>query len=189
MVIRMESDKSLLVTKYEQIYQGETRADLLIFLLPQTYGDILVADCDVTLNYVDANDNYHRIPLTRNETMYRDYWQYMLSVTDGFTQSAGINTVSLTLRGDNIGNLKLKTASLQIPITARGEIIDPEQPDGTEQEIIGISQRIDVLERTQPTTLSIENDMLCMQNADGEIVGEAVEIDHEAPVVNIDEEV
>lgn len=188
MTIKMCDDKSLLITKYEQIYQGENNSGVLTFLIPETYADIVLGDCDLRLNYIDANAKYHSTPLTKGEEKCRDYLVYRLSITTWLTAIAGVLTLSITFR-DKLSKLILKSGSTQITIKPSVEISDgPDAPNETMQKLEALAQRVDAIEQTQATGLRLDSYRLVLKNKDNEQIGEPVEIDPEVPVVLIDDD-
>lgn len=187
MIIKLCDDKSLLITRYERIYQGENRADIITFLVPQTYGEIVLGDCDARLNYIDANNNYHTTPLTKELELYNDYHMYRLSVTTLLTAVAGTLTLSVTFR-DKSSKMVLKSGSISFTIEERGEIIDPTPPTPTEVQIQELMHRVSAIEYGQAANLSLEDRQLALENSSGEMIGDAVELPSEVPVVMIDEE-
>lgn len=188
MIIKMCEDKSLLITKYEQLYQGENNANLLTFYIPETYGDIIVGDCTLKLNYIDSNNNYHSTPLTKDEESRNGYLLYRVSVTTALTAVAGPLTLSITFRSKP-DKLVLKSNSIQITIQPRGEIVDDSESSGNlPGELEALVHRVDAIEKTQPAGLELDRYSLSLKNSSGEQIGTPVTIDPEVPVVLIDED-
>ena len=50
-VIKMNNDKSLQMSKVTNIYQSENNADDFLILLPQSYESNNIRECTVTLNW------------------------------------------------------------------------------------------------------------------------------------------
>lgn len=115
-IIRMNPDKSLQVISLVQTFQNENNADELQFLLPQTYGDIDILTCKVTLYWLNSQGQGDAIPLQFDTELYNDmYLKSIILISNKFTQVIGdlelwieiLNTESTTL---------LKSGVVKIPI-------------------------------------------------------------------------
>lgn len=94
--IVMDKYKNLNTTVRTTIFQQESMADKIQFLVPPTYLGNELKDYIVTLKYVDPNGNFHGETLVLDEEMYKDYLRYELPVTTKLTQVAGNITLRLT---------------------------------------------------------------------------------------------
>lgn len=94
--IVMDKYKNLNTTVRTTIFQQESLADKIQFLVPPTYLGNELKDYIVTLKYVDPNGNFHGETLVLDEEMYKDYLRYELPVTTKLTQVAGNITLRLT---------------------------------------------------------------------------------------------
>lgn len=115
MYIKMNNDKSLVITVPTTIYQGETNADLITFLIPSEYEGYNVADCTIEMDYVlptgsDCSDKLVYLP-----EMYKSYLQYSTPIDTRFTSNSG--TLAIWLTGYDVNrNIIFKTGEVLIPI-------------------------------------------------------------------------
>ena len=96
MYIKMQDDKSLLITVPTTIYRGETNADLITFLLPSVYGDKSIADCTVSMRYVLPDGTGYSDTLALAPELYKTYCQYVVPVDTKLTALEGKVTLWVT---------------------------------------------------------------------------------------------
>lgn len=89
MYVKVQDNKTLLVTVPTTIFRGETGADTLTFLIPQTYEGLKVADCSVMLRYIRADQVGHSEELKLIPEMYNGYLQYAIAIDTDVTSEAG----------------------------------------------------------------------------------------------------
>lgn len=88
--IRVNSrDKSLTTTVRGTIYSGEKNADTLIIFVPTEYDAINIADCELRLCYTLPSGSELHDKLTREDELYKNYYQYHLSIGSSFTDTPG----------------------------------------------------------------------------------------------------
>lgn len=127
MTIKMENDKSLVITQRSTIYQGENGTEQLIFLLPETYGGNQVDSFQVSLFCVLPDGSLRTYALSRDETMHLGYLRYIIDVTAGLTGLAG--NVSLWLAATAPDGDIFKTGSATIVVHTKAHDT-PEQKPG-----------------------------------------------------------
>lgn len=115
MYIKMNNDKSLVVTVPTTIYQGERNADLITFLVPGNYNNDNLADYKIAMNYVLPSDIGHHEDLECHPDMYKSYLQYGTKINTRFTKEAGVVRVWLVALDDN-DSVILKTNEVIITV-------------------------------------------------------------------------
>ena len=89
MYIKMNDDKSLIITVKTTIYRGEGNADMITFLIPKNYNGINIADCSVLMRYVEPDGNGKSEALRLVPEMYKNYYQFSTVVDTGITKEVG----------------------------------------------------------------------------------------------------
>lgn len=132
MYIKMNSDKSLIITIPTTIYRGENKADLITFLVPAEYGDINMADCAMMMRYILPDGTGESEPLSYLPEMYKDYLQFSTVANTRLTAGDGEIIVWLTAIGDD-GSTVLKTGEAIVPVYPNRDIADYMQPEELDQ--------------------------------------------------------
>lgn len=176
--IVMDKYKNLNTTVRTTLFQKESLADKIQFLIPPQYDEIdNLADYNAVLKYVDPNGNFHSEILACDEEMYKDYLRYVLPVTTKLTDVAGAVTVRITFVDFSDDEeepeiTKLETNSTTIRIN---------KPDGFSDWINGedleaYKAEIAKLKENMPTDLEIgEHENLHLVHEERQI-GKGVEI-------------
>lgn len=145
--IRFNEDKSLRQTEKRTIYQYEDNVDSLLFLLPQTYEDVIFKDCNVKLRYILPNEVGSEENLIRLTNEYKGYLQYVYPIKLKFTELKG--EIELWLSITNMEDEEvLKTGSTFIRIYKQKDIADYldtkeyDQLDRLERNIANISENM-----------------------------------------------
>ena len=89
MIIVMNPDKSLVITKQTNIYCKENMVDKLKFLFPEKYQELELADCTATLKYTDTNNVPHAEILQKDEELYKGKLAYTLPLDSELTEFPG----------------------------------------------------------------------------------------------------
>lgn len=97
MYIKMNDDKSLVITIPTTLYRGDHNADLITFLLPTSYGEMNIADCVVTMGYIAPDGQEYKERLLVMPDMYKAYYQYSTVVDTMLTNLAGEVVIWLVL--------------------------------------------------------------------------------------------
>lgn len=95
--IVMRDNKMLETTVKTSIYQREKLVDKIQFLLPQTYGDLNIAECTAVLKYMDQLDVAHVEVLTMDDELYKNMLRFVLPLDTKITQYAGDIKIRITL--------------------------------------------------------------------------------------------
>lgn len=132
MYIKMNSDKSLIITIPTTIYRGENKADLITFLVPAQYKDINLADCAMMIRYILPDGTGKSEPLSYLPEMYKDYLQFSTVANTRLTADDGEIIVWLTAIGDD-GSTVLKTGEAIVPVYPNRDIADYMQPEELDQ--------------------------------------------------------
>ena len=176
MYVKMQTDKSLVVTVPTTIYRGEANADTLIFLLPVQYDYISVADCTVMLRYIDPKDVGHSEQLSLQPEMYNQYLQYAIRIDTKLTDIAGSVRLWLSCVSSN-DNAVFKTGELTITIresVAIEEHLPPEDLDQIDKLVLAVEN----LERTKADNLVYDAEDGSLQlSAEGVLIGDEVILD------------
>lgn len=174
----MDKYKNLNTTVRTTLFQKESLADKIQFLIPPQYDEIdNLADYNAVLKYVDPNGNFHSEILACDEEMYKDYLRYVLPVTTKLTDVAGAVTVRVTFVDFSDDEEEPEITKLETNST----IIRINKPDGFSDWINGedleaYKAEIAKLKENMPTDLEIgEHENLHLVHEDRKI-GNGVEI-------------
>lgn len=103
LVYLMKADKSLIATKRIRVYQRESCADNLCFLIPFSYEDKDLTKFTVMLQYLGVDQTIHAETLVRSPEDYEDadgnvtHMIYQLPIDSELTKFAGDLTIKLNL--------------------------------------------------------------------------------------------
>lgn len=96
--LKLNRDMSLSVTQSQTIYRGENLRDKMILLLPQTIGNITVANANVYLTYIRADSEGQVALLEALPDLYNlQYYQYVFPISNTFTKYPGQVTMWLQI--------------------------------------------------------------------------------------------
>ena len=93
--IKMNNDKTLTPTVKTMIYQYEKNADTLVFLIPTTYDNVKITDCNVYLRFFLPDGRYKSELLDVDQSLYKGYIRCHLRIDTVFTSLPG--TIKLWL--------------------------------------------------------------------------------------------
>lgn len=175
MYIKMNSNKSLIVTVPTTIYRGEKNADLITFLIPSEYGNVNLADCAATLRYVMPSGVGRSESLNYLPEMYKSYLQFSTPVNTRFAEERGNITMWLTFFNDDI--VVLKTGEIEVSVSQSKDIIAYLPPDGLDQ-IDQLSKRMDAMENEKADSMVYDSDENTLQlTANGNRIGALIDMD------------
>ncbi len=87
--IKMEQDKSLVITHKPVLHQYEHKADPIIFLIPPSIDSVDLADANIIARFVLPSGMGMTKGLARKEELYQEYAQYVTSLTSVMTAEVG----------------------------------------------------------------------------------------------------
>lgn len=173
MYVKMNTDKSLVVTIPTTFYQGERNADLITFLIPLNYGEKNMADCTMRLHYVTPDEELHEEELVYLPEAYKDYLQYSTVVGTSLTEQKG--DVGLWLEAqDEADFLVFKTGEVMISILpCRGAV----QDDEATGRIDRMEMQIEALQKQKADNIVFHaEDSTIQLLADGVEIGDRIAI-------------
>lgn len=185
MYIKVQDNKSLVVTVPTSILRGENKVDTLVFLVPSEYEGIKIADCAVMLRYIRPDNVGTSEQLKMLPEMYNGYLQYSIRADSQFTAVEGklrlwLSAISLT------DALVLKTSELVVAIKPSPnikEFLPQEDLDQIDQLAMSVAR----LEATKADGLTYDpSDGTLQLTADGALVGDEVDITDDINVQIID---
>lgn len=128
-VIKMCDDKSLRVTSNPRIFMGENRADDILFLLPEQYGNIDIGKCSINMSAELPDSVLLTVALNRMEGALSDqYLMYGVSITGALTSCAGKVKICLHITDDQ-NNILMKTGTISVRVERSADGSDPEVQD------------------------------------------------------------
>ena len=179
MYIKMNSDKSLVITVQTTIYRGEQNADMITFLIPAEYEGKNVADCSVSMRYVLPDGTGLSDVLAYQPETYRGYLQYRTPANTRMTSQAGTVTIWLNCF-DEDNNVLFKTGEAPVVIRPSRDISDYLPQDDLDQ-IDLLSAKIADLERRKADNIVFHTEDNTLQLlSEGAEIGDRIE-------VNVDE--
>ena len=173
-VIKMEQDKTLVTTIHSTIYQGETKADRLFFILPREYDDINFADCTLLLQYILPNSVGHSEELRMLPSAYKnEHYQYGLDINSKLTSVAG--KIRLWLKAIDIHNeIILISKETILEISSTKDIVDYFPPAALSQ-IDRLTLDVSRLDRDKADNITYDSDSKDIQLAsNGLPIGDAI---------------
>ena len=135
MYIKMNEDKSLMITVPTTIYRGEKNSDLITFLIPGEYEGNNIADYKMTMRYILPSGLGRSEELVFQPEMYKSYLQYSTQLNSRFTEERGEITIWLTAFGRD-GDIVLKTGEVAVTISQSKDIsayLPPNELDQIDQ--------------------------------------------------------
>lgn len=176
MYIKMNEDKSLIVTVPTTIYRGEQNADIITFLVPSEYEGLNVADCAAVLRYVLPSGLGRSESLSYLPEMYKSYLQFGTMANTRLTEERGTITIWLTFF-NNADDVVLKTGEVDISVQQSKDINTYLPPDGLDQ-IDQLAAKVAELEAQKADNITFNKVTGIIQlTANGEPIGNQVFID------------
>lgn len=145
-VIKFDEDKNLRQTKKQNLYQYENGASTLIFLLPQIFEEVNIADCSVRMRYILPNNAGNVEELQLQENLYNDWLEYHYPIQSRFTSFDGDIELWLSIINTD-KNIIIKSNSTFVSIHKNKEITD-----------YFTQEQYDQLDRIEQTVSNLAND-------------------------------
>lgn len=175
MYIKMNDDKSLIITVPTTIYRGEKNADLITFFIPAEYEGKNIADCSIVMRYILPDGTGRSDALVYLPEMYKGYLQYSTPVNTRLTAQEGQVVIWLT-GFDLEDNVVLKTSEVLIKVEASRNVTDYLSQEDLDQ-LDQMSVQIADLERRKADNITFRSEDNTLQLiADGAEIGDRVEI-------------
>ncbi len=185
----MKSNKALVVTKPQRLYQRETMSNQMCIYIPHELSDYDMEKFLATFRWVDPGNIVHMEILEAEESEKENYLKYVLPVDTKFTALAGENTVKLSLiwhNEDDGRTYTIESSELKIPILAQNDYF----AYVTDKDLSSIDQRLAMLQTEAhqlseitaelPTKmakdLELNGQTLQLVNQEGSLMGEGVGI-------------
>lgn len=110
----MKTNKTLIISEPTNFYHGEKNCDKIRFLIPQTYEDIDLSECNVYLIYQSVNGSVAITQLEYESELYEDQLlQAIYVVNNDFTAYSGTINAHLRFEKDDV---TLKSGKIAIAI-------------------------------------------------------------------------
>lgn len=88
--IKLDDDKSLVITVYEPIYRGDNLSEKITFLIPFEVGEVDMLKATPYLSYIRADGVADIVRLDRESATYKgSYYQYTLPVSCRLSKCSG----------------------------------------------------------------------------------------------------
>lgn len=102
-----------------KLFEGEKNVDYLEFLIPPTYNDINILDCDIKLTYITPDNNEHYLLINDfvQEDTYKDCLRFVINIDENFTSIVGEITMYLTFLESDLKDIILKSSPTTIFIS------------------------------------------------------------------------
>ena len=176
MYVKVENDKSLIVTVFSTIYRGETGTDTIVFLVPSEYEETEIARCSVMLRYITPNQIGRSEQLKLLPEMYNGYLQYEIDIDTDMTAEAGDVTLWLSCISYQDAVI-FKTGELSVEVKPSPEIekyLPPEDLDQLDRLEVEVSN----LKNTKADNLIFDAEDGSLQlSASGNPIGDEVTVD------------
>ena len=118
-IIFRHSSKSLSAINNVKLFEGEKNVDYLEFLIPPTYNDINILDCDIKLTYITPDNNEHYLLINDfvQEDTYKDCLRFVININENFTSVVGEIKMYLTFLKSDSKDIILKSSPTTIFIS------------------------------------------------------------------------
>lgn len=184
MYIKMNDDKSLVITIPTTIYRGERNADLITFLVPSEYEGKNMADCAFLMRYINPNNVGKSEALAYKPEKYKNYLQFSTVVNTRLTDCEGDITLWLTAM-DNDDAVILKTGEAIVTVESSKDIADYMSTEDMDQLDRLEAQVEELMKQKADNIVFHEDDNTIQLTANGVEIGDriAVAIDTEDEAV------
>ena len=98
MIIKMNKDKSLQITKNETIFQGEYNASSIIFYIPTVINDINISQADIKIIIILPDETIMKKDLILSESEYENYLKYTMEIQEDITIYSGMIGIRLEIK-------------------------------------------------------------------------------------------
>lgn len=173
MYIKMEEDKNLIITVPTSIYQGESNAGSICFLLPQIQEDVKLADCAVFMRYILPDNTGRSEALHFEPETYRGYLKYTTLASTKFTAISGIVKIWIIAMNDT-DMIVLKTGEVDVeilPSRSIGQYLPPESLEQIDQ----LTLQVKALQKTKADNIVFHKDNHTIQlTANGAPIGDQI---------------
>lgn len=192
--ILFKENKQLVLTKDTKIRQGENAVDKIEFLVPTVINDIAMQGFSATLLFVDQANVSHMEQLVLNgdteDGLYKDNWyRYILPVTSEFTKMAGTIKMEVTLTkyvDETETSYVMHSTELEMNILTWQDyykFAPADSLNGIDERLLQIDNEIakmnaiaEIYGSAQAVDLMLSDEKLHLKNANGEAMGDGVEI-------------
>ena len=179
MYIKMNNDKSLIITVPTAIYQGEANADLITFLVPSEYEGVNLANCSVAMRCILPSGVGGSDSLVCLSEMHRGYLQYSTPVQPRFTSEEGTIIAWLTFFSAE-NNAVFKTSKVLIEIEPSQDITES-LPDEDLDQLDQLAAQIADLDRRKADNIVLndeDNTIQLLANDEG--IGDRIQLDSDS---------
>lgn len=173
--IRMGTGKELFTTVRRPIYQGEQNVDDLIFIVPKKYGEMDIAACTVTLQYMlPETDDYVDLMLESSE--YNDeFLACKTPLAASLTSRSGTVLMRLVIR-DESGQAVLISGAGFMPVLLRYSD-NPTEPLPDRDKLSKLAEKVENLSKEKADSLTYDSEQRKLQlTANGFDIGKAVTV-------------
>lgn len=117
-IIFRYASKSLSAINNVKLFEGEKNIDYLEFLIPSTYNDVNILDCDIKLTYITPDNNEHYLLINNfvQEDTYKDYLRFVINIDENFTSVVGEVKMYLTFLKFDQKDIILKSSTTTVII-------------------------------------------------------------------------
>ena len=157
--ILLQSDKSLVATMPQTIYQNENAADTIRFLLPEVVDDVSLADCTVFVSYIRSDNRADVDRLEPLDEPYKGHLDYRLKMASRITKVPG--KVCLWLQvysGEPDSPIIMKSGEHELIITA-AKNMDEYLADVQVSAMYRLQYEINKLKAEQSTLTATQEDL------------------------------
>lgn len=179
-IIKMESDKSLIVTHKPLLFQFEHKTDTLLFLIPPAMDDIDLESANIIARFVLPSSVGMTKALSRREELYQDHAQYITSLTSVMTATPGEIEVCLSIV-DQEGKVVLRSspAFLRIlPSMTSDDLLEEgqlDQLDWLTMQLARMETRVETVDSGKADNLIFNaEDSTIQLTSNGEPIGDKI---------------
>lgn len=190
----MKSNKALVITKPQRLYQRETMSNQMCIYIPHELSDYDMSKFLPNFKWINAANIVHVELLEPEESDKEGYLKYVLPLTTQFTALAGDNTAKLTLiwqNEDDGRTYTIESSELVIPILPQNDYF----AYVADKDLSSIDQRLALLKTEadqlsaitaelptkMPKDLELNGQTLKLVNEEGALMGEGVGISTAIP--------
>lgn len=126
MVLKMLEDKTLIITKMGNTYQGENNAEIIKIILPRLLNDTDITDCQIYLHFLNKQNYGNKVEITESLSVLDEkHYVAQFPVTEILTEEAGNIDIWLSiLYSSEDRSVLAKTNSITYTVKSHFQIAD-----------------------------------------------------------------
>lgn len=185
-VIKLEDDRTLIVTVDSGIIEGDVGSDNITFLVPKIYNGIDISQLSTSFIYnINGGDDVYE-DLERDDSDYSEsLFQFHMPITEKLSSVRGKIDIRLSFHNkDNTISFKTLPAILYV---SEDRDVGGEIPEDRWEQMDRLEEKIDSLEERKADSIQYNKENKLIQlSSNGSLIGESIsteEIADDDPII------